>query len=142
MENTPRLKIQVKSIEGGTNTGDIVEVRYNIINLSPRINTIRTLKVVSENFESVLPFGWSIPRVNPRASVHDSFEFELKQPLTNGKKLTILIGNNYTGYTPIVIQEKISTQPETAPFNVVAPLLAIPVLVLSKGSSKSRRNQN
>ncbi len=139
LDNTPRLKVQVKSIKGGTKTGDTVEVRLSIINLSPRINSIENLKVVYENFDSVLPSGWSIPGISPGTNVHDSFEFELKQPLTNGNKITILIGNNFTGYTPIVIQENVSTQTETTPLYVMAPLLAIPVLVLSKISSESRK---
>lgn len=139
LDITPRLKVTVKSIKGGTKIGDTVEVRLSIINLSPRINTIHNLQVVYENFESVLPTGWSIPGISPGTNLHDSFEFELKQSLTNGSKITILIGNNFTGYTPIVIQKSTSTLAETTPLNVVAPLLAIPILVLSKISLKSRK---
>ncbi len=144
LEITPRLKLTMDSVTGGKNKSDTLKVKLTIENLSPRIRTIDELNVVNEDFDSVLNNGKpvTISEISAGKTESESFEFQLEEDLTEGMDLILHVGNDFVGYSSIIIQEDQIKAAQNVSIGVIAPLLAILTIVLIRFRkiSKSRRN--
>jgi hypothetical protein len=132
LQNTPRLAVEVQSITGGTTEGDSVKVELNIQNLSPRMSTIGSLKVLNENFNSLLKDNSPVTISEIAADVIDekSFSFNLEESLDSNETINLFIGNDYVGFSKITIQG--NQIEKSTPIDFIAIFIAIPSLVALK----------
>ncbi|MDH4214466.1 MAG: M14 family zinc carboxypeptidase [Candidatus Thorarchaeota archaeon] len=94
LEMTPRVDIEITGISGGVNTGDSVTLTASMQCLSPRLGSKESMKVLDNN-SVVLDTAIAI---GADQTLTDYPSFILSDDL-GGSQYTILIGNNYTGYT-------------------------------------------
>jgi hypothetical protein len=146
LDITPRLIINIESISGSKNSGDTLEVMVSIENLSPRLSTINDLNVVHSDFSSLLYQGSpvTISKVKAQKTIGTSFYFELEAVLDSGDNVSLLLGNDYVGYTPIIIQEENVQEggvDQGTSFGFLTALLAIPVIIALKSINAKKREE-
>lgn len=129
---TPRIKPTIKSVTGGKNASDMLNLKLSIVNLSPLIGTINGLNVIKENFDSVLRKGSAVTvsEIPAGGAVDKSFEFELEQDFAIGSNLTLFIGNEFVGYTPIIIEEKQIEKAQPVSIGIIVPIFALTMIVV------------
>jgi hypothetical protein len=140
---TPRIKPTIKSVTGGKNASDTLKVKLSIVNLSPFIGTINELRVTNETCDSVTRRGSPVTISEIPAgegAVEKIFEFELKQDFSIGTNLTLYIGNEFVGYTPITIEEKQIEETQPVTIGIIAPILALTVIVVLRFMKLSRKD--
>ncbi len=144
LENTPRLETTAESVRWGYNKNETLNVKLTIKNLSPLIRTIDDLNVLDENFNSVLKDGSpiTVKEIAAGKTKDASFEFELKQDFGVGETINLLIGNDFVGYSSIVIQENQIKEAQNASIKIVTPLLAVFMIALVKLRKKKSYNKN
>jgi hypothetical protein len=94
LEMTPRVDIGITGISGGVNTGDTVTLTTSLHCLSPRLGSKETMKVLDDNSD-VLD---SMTILGADQTLIDYPTLVLTDDL-GVADYTIMIGNNYTGYT-------------------------------------------
>ncbi|MFX0015000.1 MAG: M14 family zinc carboxypeptidase [Promethearchaeota archaeon] len=137
----PRLKPSVKSITGGTNLSDSLEIKLSIESLSPYIGSIDELKVLKTDFSFIEDKGSpvTIPAIPAGKVVERSFEFKLEEELSIGTNLTLFIGNDYVGFSSIVIEANEIKAAQNVSISFFSSLLAILAVTMQK-YFKSKRN--
>ena len=98
LEMTPRLDISITGYSGGTSAGDTVYLNMRTENLSPRLGSKESVLILDAS-DQVLD---SMIAVGGGQSLTGQASFGLTENLTSSG-LSIFIGNNYTGYTEIVL---------------------------------------
>ncbi|MFX0172414.1 MAG: M14 family zinc carboxypeptidase [Candidatus Hodarchaeota archaeon] len=142
LQNTPRLAVEVKSITGGTTEGDSVKVELNVQNLSPRMSTITSLKVLKENFNSLLKDNSPVTISEIAADVVDekSFSFNLEESLDSNETINLFIGNDYAGFCKITIQG--NQIEKSTPIDFIAIFIAIPSFAALKHSFGQNKRED
>jgi len=98
LEMTPRLDVSISSISGGIETGDTLSLSVQTECLSPRLGSkesIYFLDAASSVLDSTIAVGAAQTFTNPA-------EIILQEDLTDSG-FSILVGNNYTGFTEFVV---------------------------------------
>jgi hypothetical protein len=94
LDMTPRVDIEITSISGGIHAGDNVTLATSMHCLSPRLGSKESMKIL-DNSGMVLD---AVVAVGADQTLTDYSSFVLTTNL-DGSGYTILMGNNYTGYT-------------------------------------------
>jgi hypothetical protein len=94
LDMTPRVDIEITSISGGIHAGDNVTLATSMHCLSPRLGSKESMKIL-DNSGTVLD---AVVAVGADQTLTDYSSFVLTTNL-DGSGYTILMGNNYTGYT-------------------------------------------
>ena len=98
LEMTPRADIEITSISGGVSSGDTVTLATSMHGLSPRLGSKESMKVLDNNSE-ILD---TMTVLRADQTLLDYPSFILSDDL-EGSGYTVLIGNNYTGYTRFLL---------------------------------------
>jgi hypothetical protein len=98
LEMTPRLDVSISSLSGGLDAGDTLSFSVQTECLSPRLGSkesIYILDIASSVLDTTIAVGAAQTLTNPA-------EIMLSEDLTDSG-FSILVGNNYTGFTEFVI---------------------------------------
>ncbi len=98
LEMTPRLSIVPTSIAGGTNQGNTVTPSLAVSCLSPRLGSTDEIEVIGLDGASLCSLSLAPP--DSTTPMQGSFQLPVDLSVTN---YTIRVGNNYTGYTRLII---------------------------------------
>lgn len=98
LEMTPRLSIVSKSVAGGTNQGDTVTASLGVECLSPRLGSSDEIEVAMMDGTRLCLLSVASPHATTQ--MQGSFQLPVDLTVTN---YTIRLGNNYTGYTRLII---------------------------------------
>ncbi|MFW9817934.1 MAG: M14 family zinc carboxypeptidase, partial [Candidatus Thorarchaeota archaeon] len=126
LEMTPRLDVTATGVTGGVTTGDTVDMSVEMTCLSPRLGTHGGVHVIGPG-GAVLD---TLIAIEGDQTLTDQASITLPSDLSSD--MTILIGNNYTGYAEFVL----STGATPAPLDplivgaVVAVSIAAVVIVV------------
>jgi hypothetical protein len=97
LELTPCVDIEITGISGGVSAGDTLTLTTSIHCLSPRLGSKESMKVLDNNgdvLDTMIILGAD-------QTLIDYPSFVLTEDLGSG--YTVLIGNNYTGYTRFLL---------------------------------------
>ena len=97
LELTPRLDITVSGVTGGVTTGATVDMSVEMTCLSPRLGTHGGVHVLSAD-DTILD---TLISLEGDQTLTNQASITLPSDLSSD--MTILIGNNYTGYTEFVL---------------------------------------
>ncbi|MHA1214092.1 MAG: M14 family zinc carboxypeptidase [Candidatus Hodarchaeales archaeon] len=132
LDNTPRLDVFVKSLQGSFTEGSSITVTLTVRNLSPRIKTIKSIDVVTDSFVPLKENGnpISFSEFTSLESRDLSFDVVINKSAIDQGNLTVMLGNAYVGYYPITIESVNVTKRTSFDFGFL--LLAVPLLVYIK----------
>ncbi|MFW9854556.1 MAG: M14 family zinc carboxypeptidase [Candidatus Thorarchaeota archaeon] len=144
LELTPRLLVTSYSAIGGNKTGDTLSIRITVRNLSPWVPTVKGITVVDDNFDSIRDTAGStvtMVGIEGGKTTDLSFNIFLESDLGSDNELTFLIGNRFVGWAPIVITAELITSSQSSPFEVMAMMAALPLLILFQKKLKKKELQ-
>jgi len=95
---TPRVDVEITGISGGASIGDTVTLTTSMHCLSPRLGSTEPMKVIDNN-NVVLD---TMTTLGADQTLTDYASFILSNNL-GGSDYSIMIGNNYTGYTRFLL---------------------------------------
>ena len=95
---TPRVDVEITGISGGASIGDTVTLTTSMHCLSPRLGSTEPMKVIDNN-SVVLD---TMTTLGADQTLTDYASFILSNNL-GGSDYSIMIGNNYTGYTRFLL---------------------------------------
>ncbi|MHA3963395.1 MAG: M14 family zinc carboxypeptidase [Candidatus Thorarchaeota archaeon SMTZ1-45] len=98
LEMTPRLDVSITGIYGGTTTGESISLSTRTDCLSPRLGSKEGVFILDEagvTLDSIIAVGGG-------QSLTDQATIVLSEDLTSSG-VSILFGNNYTGFTEFVL---------------------------------------
>lgn len=98
LEMTPRLSIVPTSIAGGTNQGNTVTPSLAVSCLSPRLGSTDEIEVIGLDGTPLCSLSLVPP--DSMTPMQGSFQLPVDLSVAN---YTIRVGNNYTGYTRLII---------------------------------------
>ncbi|TFF92018.1 hypothetical protein EU545_02255 [Candidatus Thorarchaeota archaeon] len=124
LATTPRLQLSTPSVSGGTSEGSTVTISCQIECLSDRLTTQGDINFLTTDGGILAHSGY----LSPGQSLSRSAQITLPQSITTSN-LTILLGNDYTGYHALVLSSSNGSPtdppPEAFPWPMVIALLAI-----------------
>ena len=134
---TPRISIEVTSIDGELNASETLKIKLEIENFSPLISTRDSIQVLDESFSPILYNDVEVllGEVLPDDSATPSFFYKLSEDFESDDIIVFNIGNAYIGYHTIEIN-KDSTKGRTTLFDFSLFLFAIPLIVFLVKSKK------
>ncbi|MFW9844864.1 MAG: M14 family zinc carboxypeptidase [Candidatus Thorarchaeota archaeon] len=98
LEMTPRVDFNILGISGGVTAGENVDMTMSMTCLSPRLGSKDSIYFLSENGETLT----TVISVGSGQTISTYPEFTLVEDL-DATGYTILVGNNYTGYSKFII---------------------------------------
>jgi len=98
LEMTPRVEFEATAITGSISTGDEVDITLSMSCLSPRLGSKNPIVVLNEDREELD----SLIALGAEQTIVNYPSFVLAEDL-DSSGYTILIGNNYTGYTEFLL---------------------------------------
>jgi hypothetical protein len=119
LEMTPRLDITVSDVTGGVTTGSTVDMSVSMTCLSPRLGTHGGVHVLGPDV-AVLD---TLIAIEADQTLTDQAGITLPSDLSSD--MTILIGNNYTGYAEFVLST--STTPATLDPLIVGAVVGVSI---------------
>ena len=129
LEMTPRVDVEIAGVSGGVSAGNSVTLTTSMHCLSPRLGSEESLVVIDDS-SIVLD---SITSLGADQTLTDYPTFILSDDLGNSD-YTIMIGNNYTGYTQfrLSVGSSISVELVLIGIGVGVVLIAVVVYVYMK----------
>ncbi len=98
LEMTPRISIVATSATGDTNQGATVTANLGVECLSPRLGSTEEIEVIAMDGTHLCSLSVSSPHTT--TPMQGSFQSPVDLSVAN---CTIRVGNNYTGYTRLII---------------------------------------
>jgi hypothetical protein len=101
LANTPRLNIEADIVRKGFEQGEKIGLSIDVDNLGLRVETIENIGIYGEDHTFILN-STRIP-----ASSEQMINVDLTLPHSlEEQEYIVTIGNNYSGYTPLVMKKK------------------------------------
>ncbi len=130
MSTTPQLNISEIEITGENSVGSILTIKGKIKNTSPHVTTIEELKVLSKDLTQLGSSPITLPKIMEDYKSSLYIEHILVSQISEGNNLTLLIGNDFVGYYPLVIDVDAIGKSQGIHFDILGIIAAVPVLYI------------
>jgi len=130
MSTTPQLNISEIEITGENSVGSILTIKGKIKNTSPRVTTIEELKVLSKDLNQLGSSPIILPKIMEDYNSLLYIEHILGSKISAGDNLTLLIGNDFVGYYPLVIEADDIEDSQGTDIDILGIIAAVPAMYL------------
>ncbi len=124
LATTPLLEISEVVITGQNSVGSTLTIEAKVKNKSPRVTTIEEVKVVFDDFTPVTSEGSPITI----SKIKENYKSEVQ--IEQGNNITLLVGNDFVGYYPLVIDTDLINKSRGTPVDILGILTGILVIIV------------
>jgi hypothetical protein len=134
LATTPQLEISGVVITGENSVGSTLTIEAKVKNTSPRVTTVEAVKVVFDDFNPLTSEGSpiTISTINENYKASVQFDFELDTQIEQDSNVTLLVGNDFVGYYPLVIESDFINKSQDTPVDILGILTGILVIISTR----------
>ena len=134
LATTPQLEISEVVITGENSVGSTLTIEAKVKNTSPRVTTIEEVKVVFNDFTPLTSEGSpiTISTINENYKADVQFNLVLDAQIEQGNNITLLVGNEFVGYYPLVIKSDLISKSQGTPVDILGILTGFLVIIATR----------